>query len=81
MIASSLEELKSIGASKLGYSTDNPNQLKIVLESDGTEVEDDQYFQLADDETIFLLLQNDEKWIPAGVEALKSGKIFTNNRK
>lgn len=73
MIASSLEELKSIGASKLGYSYDDPNQLKIVLESDGTEIEDNQYFKLADQETIFLLLRQNEKWIPAGVEALKSG--------
>ncbi|XP_015792236.1 uncharacterized protein LOC107368861 [Tetranychus urticae] len=72
VIASSLEELKSIGASKLGYSYDDPNQLKIVLESDGTEIEDNQYFKLADQETIFLLLRQNEKWIPAGVEALKS---------
>lgn len=71
MIASSLLELKLRGAEKLGY-TDNVSDLKVVLEADGTEVEDDGYFQTAEKDSIFILLLPEEKWLPLGVEALKT---------
>ncbi|PRD27216.1 UNVERIFIED_CONTAM: Cell death activator CIDE-3 [Trichonephila clavipes] len=48
--------------------------VKIVLESDGTEVEDDIYFQTIDKDTIFLILCPGERWLPPGVEALRAGK-------
>lgn len=48
--------------------------VKIVLESDGTEVEDDIYFQTIDRDTVFLLLNPGERWLPPGVEALRAGK-------
>ena len=59
------------GAEKLGYS-DNVSDLKVVLEADGTEVEDDGYFQTAEKDTIFILLRPEESWLPLGVEALKT---------
>ena len=59
------------GAEKLGY-TDNVSDLKVVLEADGTEVEDDGYFQTAEKDSIFILLRPEEKWLPLGVEALKT---------
>lgn len=71
MVAKSLLEFKVRGAEKLGY--DNVSDLKVVLESDGTEVEDDSYFQTAEKDTIFLLLKSSERWLPPGVEALKAG--------
>ncbi|KAH8041967.1 hypothetical protein HPB51_019708 [Rhipicephalus microplus] len=58
------------GAAKLGYN--NPFDLKVVLEEDGTEVEDENYFQRAERDTVFLMLQPNEKWLPPGVEALRA---------
>ncbi len=55
----------------MGYDT--ISDLKVVLECDGTEVEDDTYFQAAEKDTIFLLLKSGEHWLPPGVEALKAG--------
>ena len=76
MIASSLLELKLKGSEKLGYdSSENVSALRIVLESDGTEVEDDGYFQTAEKDTIFILLKSNETWLPLGVDALKSALL------
>lgn len=73
VVATSFVEFKIRGAEKLGY-VDDICTLKVVLESDGTEVEDDHYFQTAEKDTIFLLLRSGERWLPPGVEALKAGK-------
>ncbi|KAH6934439.1 hypothetical protein HPB50_024228 [Hyalomma asiaticum] len=70
VVASSLDELRTKGAAKLGYN--NPFDLKVVLEEDGTEVEDENYFQRAERDTVFLMLQPNEKWLPPGVEALRA---------
>ncbi|EEC06808.1 conserved hypothetical protein [Ixodes scapularis] len=76
VVASCLDELRTKGAAKLGYS--NPFDLKIVLEIDGTEVEDENYFQRAERDTVFLMLQPSEKWLPPGVEALRAGHDETD---
>lgn len=73
VIASNLNELRTKGAHKLGYESCQADELKLVLDSDGTEIEDEKCFQLADKDTVFLLLRADERWLPAGVEALKTG--------
>ncbi|XP_064461314.1 uncharacterized protein LOC135371184 isoform X2 [Ornithodoros turicata] len=70
VVVSTLEDLRLKGAAKLGYS--NSSELKIVLEIDGTEVEDENYFQLAERDTVFQMLQPNEKWLPPGVEALRA---------
>lgn len=73
MVASSLLELKLRGAEKLEFSEScNISDIRVVLESDGTEVEDDGYFQTAEKDTIFILLKPGERWLPLGVEALKT---------
>ena len=72
--ASNLQEFKIRGAEKLGY--ENYRYLRVVFENDGTEVEDDSYFQSAEKDTIFLLLRDDENWLPPGMDALKSGNFF-----
>lgn len=76
VVASSLDELRAKGAAKLGYN--NLFDLKIVLEIDGTEVEDETYFQRAEKDTVFLMLQPNEKWLPPGVEALRAGMDFVD---
>lgn len=72
-MASSLLELKLHGAEKLSFDESTAiSEIKVVLEADGTEVEDDGYFQTAEKDTIFILLRPNEQWLPLGVEALKS---------
>lgn len=66
-----MNEFKVRGAEKLGY--ENYYRLKAVLETDGTEVEDDSYFQSAENDTVFLLLRDNENWQPPGMDTLKSG--------
>lgn len=72
VVASSLLELKLRGAEKLSCGDFNVSDIRVVLESDGTEVEDDGYFQTAEKDTIFILLSPGESWLPLGVEALKT---------
>ena len=36
------------------------------MEEDGTEVDDEEYFQCLESGTVFLLLREDEKWKPRG---------------
>lgn len=73
VMASNLRELKERGSARLGFPG---SDVRIVLESDGTEVEDDIYFQTIDRDTIFLLLCPGERWLPPGVEALRAGPAY-----
>lgn len=38
--------------------------MKIVLENDGTEVDEEEYFRTLDENTCFMILRADEEWIP-----------------
>ena len=38
------------------------DQIRIVLDEDGTEIDDDDYFQTLQPNTILMILQNDQKW-------------------
>ncbi|XP_023228463.1 uncharacterized protein LOC111628848 [Centruroides sculpturatus] len=69
-MAASLKELKEKGGDKLGYST--WSDLKVVIESDGTEVEDDNYLHVVERDTVLQLLCPEETWLPPGVEALRA---------
>ena len=40
--------------------------VRVVLESDGTQVEDGEYFQTLPENTIFIVLRPGETWAPAG---------------
>ncbi|XP_022254676.1 uncharacterized protein LOC106470363 [Limulus polyphemus] len=59
-----------MGGEKLGYPPHT--QLRVVLECDGTEVEDETYFQTVDKDTVFLLLRPNEHWLPPSVETLRA---------
>ncbi|GFO42407.1 cell death activator cide-3-like, partial [Plakobranchus ocellatus] len=61
VMAISFEDFIKKGCSKLGL-TERP---RIVLEEDGTEVDDDDYFSFLPDDSIFLLLRKGETWQPA----------------
>ena len=59
------------GREKLDLGT---ARVRVVLESDGTQVEDPDYFSTLPENTVFLLLRQGEHWYPAGVEVLRQGK-------
>ena len=49
---------------KMGLSKETP--VKIVLEQDGTEVDDDEYFGTMEKNTTLMILINDQRWLPPG---------------
>jgi len=63
VMAGSLAELLERAGAKLGYTVDH-SQLLAVLEEDGTEVEEDDYFQTLPDNTTLMLLYAGERWSP-----------------
>ncbi|KYM97028.1 PREDICTED: DNA fragmentation factor subunit alpha-like [Cyphomyrmex costatus] len=62
--ASSLKELTNIARSRLAIPVDA--DLTIVLEQDGTEVDDEEYFATLEKNTSLMILHGDQKWIAAG---------------
>lgn len=61
IVAASLEDLLTKVPEKLGLPVDN---LTVVLESDGTEVDDEDYFSTLDPDTSLMILHGQEKWGP-----------------
>ncbi|PZC84128.1 DNA fragmentation factor subunit alpha [Helicoverpa armigera] len=61
IVASSLEDLLAKVPEKLGMPSEN---LTVVLESDGTEVDDEEYFSTLDPDTSLMILHGLEKWAP-----------------
>lgn len=47
----------------------------MVLECDGTQVEDGEYFRTLANNTVLLLLRQGERWYPTGVDVIKAGKL------
>lgn len=72
LVVGSLEELVQRGRDKLGVSVGEP--VRLVLESDGTQVEDAEYFRTLPANTVLLLLRPGERWLPAGVDVIRAGK-------
>lgn len=50
------------GREKLKYETE---KITVVLESDGTEVDDEEYFSFLAEQTTFIFLTKHDEWIPA----------------
>lgn len=64
--------MKQKAAEKLGY-TIPVSQLRLLLESDGTLIDNDEtLIRLAPSDLIFLLLKPNEKWIPPAFSVLKN---------
>ncbi|XP_043979142.1 DNA fragmentation factor subunit alpha [Gambusia affinis] len=63
VVVSSLDNLKKKGCEFLGVSPSGP--VTVVLESDGTIVEDQAYFLCLPFNTKFMLLHDKETWAPA----------------
>ncbi|KOB64719.1 Cell death activator CIDE-B [Operophtera brumata] len=61
IVALSLEDLLAKVPEKLGLPSEN---LTVALESDGTEVDDEEYFSTLDPDTSLMILHGNEKWGP-----------------
>lgn len=64
--------LQLIGKEKLSVAASEP--VRLVLESDGTQVEDGDYWRTLPPNTVLLLLRQGERWYPTGVDVIKAGK-------
>lgn len=49
--------------------------VRLVLDSDGTQVEDGDYFRTLPNNTVLLLLRPGERWVPTGVDVIRAGKF------
>ncbi|XP_056013642.1 DNA fragmentation factor subunit alpha-like isoform X3 [Ostrea edulis] len=65
-VAASLEDLLKKGKLLLGIS--ESEQVTAVLEEDGTEISDEDYFAFIRHNTTIMLLKNNQKWLPTGAE-------------
>lgn len=52
--------------------------MRLVLESDGTQVEDGEYWRTLPPNTVLLLLRQGERWYPTGVDVIKAGKSLSH---
>jgi len=62
LTASSLIDLISIAKVKLDLETDH--FIRVVLEVDGTEIDDNDYFNTLEPDTTLMILVEEEKWTP-----------------
>jgi len=77
VMAASLEEFVGRGKEKLGYSTNT--EVYAVLEEDGTEVDEDDYFQTLPNNTTLMLLYVGERWSPfSNPDAPDCGDLSAN---
>lgn len=54
-----------------------PNEpVRLVLEADGTQVEDGEYFRTLPNNTVILLLRQGERWYPTGVDVIRTGTFI-----
>ncbi|XP_066998789.1 DNA fragmentation factor subunit alpha isoform X2 [Anabrus simplex] len=74
VVASSLHEFIIRARGKLHIPESIP--VKVVLEQDGTEVDDDEYFSTVEKNTTLMLLVNDEKWLPPGKTPRSRGLVY-----
>ncbi|XP_049959030.1 uncharacterized protein LOC126475304 isoform X1 [Schistocerca serialis cubense] len=70
LVVSSFEELIVRGREKLGLPVGEP--VRLVLEADGTQVEDGEYFRTLPNNTVLLLLRQGERWYPSGVDVIRA---------
>ncbi|XP_047737892.1 ras-interacting protein RIP3 isoform X1 [Hyalella azteca] len=68
IVVSTFTELVEKGREKLELGD---VRVRVVLEADGTHVDDAEYFSSLPENTVFLLLRQGEHWYPAGVEAIR----------
>lgn len=65
-VAATLEDLQKKGRQLLGIPESEP--VSAVLEEDGTEISDEDYFAFIRHNTTIMLLRNGQKWMPVGAD-------------
>ncbi|KAG6803481.1 DNA fragmentation factor subunit alpha [Apis mellifera caucasica] len=75
--ASSLKELISIARNRLSLPLDA--EVTIVLEQDGTEVDDEEYFATLERNTSLMVLYGNQKWVAAGSNKAASRYIVVDD--
>ncbi|CAG5101037.1 Similar to Cidec: Cell death activator CIDE-3 (Rattus norvegicus) [Cotesia congregata] len=76
--AASLEDLTNVARSRLALPTDA--DITIVLEQDGTEVDDEEYFATLERNTSLMVLNGSEKWAaPGSAKTATSRYILVDN--
>ncbi|KAF6209511.1 hypothetical protein GE061_015258 [Apolygus lucorum] len=70
LVVNSLKDLETRGKEKLQVPPNEP--VRLVLESDGTQVEDGEYFRTLPNNTVILLLRQGERWYPTGVDVIRT---------
>ncbi|KAK6620408.1 hypothetical protein RUM44_006809 [Polyplax serrata] len=70
LVVSSFEELLIRGREKLSIpATEN---VRLVLDVDGTQVEDGEYFRTLPNNTVLLILRQGERWHPQEVDVIRA---------
>lgn len=64
IVASNLRELTSKSVEKMSLPEDQLDSVTIVLENDGTEIDDEEYFATLEAHTGLMVLAKEEKWKP-----------------
>ena len=59
IVCSTLQELRNISCEQFGLQPD----CRVFLESDGTEVVSDEYFQFLPPQTLFMVTESNRKWV------------------
>ncbi|XP_066902536.1 uncharacterized protein [Halyomorpha halys] len=70
LVVKDLKDLEQRGKEKLQIPVNEP--VRLVLESDGTQVEDGEYFKTLANHTVILLLRPGERWYPTGVDVIRT---------
>ncbi|XP_026474146.1 uncharacterized protein LOC113377905 [Ctenocephalides felis] len=70
LVVGSYEELILRGKDKLGVGANEP--VRLVLECDGTQIEDGEYFRTLANNSVLLLLRQGERWFPSGADVIKA---------
>lgn len=76
-MSDSLKDLTKKAKEKLNYP--NEQKVYVVLEEDGTEVDDEEYFQTLPENTVLMILFEGDSWSPIG--ASFSNEDETDNQR
>ena len=61
IVAESLEELKERASAKLGALA---TSCRVFLDSDGTEIDEEEYFSFLEDQTKLMIVSDGDEWTP-----------------
>lgn len=81
VVANTLDDLTSKVLEKLQIPENNDLKITVVLEADGTEIDDDEYFATLEANTSLMILIGEQKWLPPGppcnfkVDQTDGGKV------